>query len=83
MLFREFLDQRQTDSAAFESSSVCILHTIETFEKMRQIFSGNSGTRILYREFDGTINFPQRNLDPALKSKFKSIGEQIEDNLLP
>jgi len=79
----EFLDESQTDAAAFVGATTGVLHAVETVKEVRQFFCGDADAGVADGEFDGTPDGMEADVDAAFEGEFEGVGDEVEDDFLP
>ena len=79
----EFLHKREPDSAAFERATLLILDAVKTLEHAWQLSRWNADAGVMNRQLRLVALNTQAKRNFTFKSELESIGNEIEDNLLP
>ena len=80
----EFLDQREPDAGAFMGAAVLALDPLKALEQPGHLAFADSDSGVSHAQFyrPGTAARPER-LRFAFEGVLESVGDQIEDDLLP
>src|SRR5437867_3694039 len=79
----QLLHEREPDPCALVAASLGSLDAVKALEEVWQLGGRNPGATIAYRELDVVAVRPQADGDLALKRELESVGEEVEDDLLP
>ena len=75
--------QRQAYSRAFVRTSALTFDAMKTFENVLQFGFRNTDAGVADRQLDPAAGIAKTHLDPSCKSKFESVGKEIEYDLFP
>src|SRR5690349_2138783 len=79
----QFAHQRQTDARTFLRSAARDFNLMKTLEEFWQLLRGNTDARIAYCQHNVFRCLTQRDFDTACERELESIGNEIENDLLP
>src|ERR1700679_2694199 len=83
MQFDKLVDQGKAYAATFMGTAANVGNAVEAIEQPGNFLGRNSNARVAHTEFSCASHLLQTNLNLTCKSELESVGDQIEDDLLP
>src|SRR5579872_5613463 len=83
MQLDQFLHQSQADACSFMRAAAGVRHSMKPLEESRDCFRRYAYSRILNSELCKVANPIYADADFSLEGEFESVGDEIQNNLLP
>src|SRR5579863_8773673 len=79
----EFMHQSQADPCALVSSAAGVGNAVKAIEQARYFLGRNSNPGVADPQLRRVSNLIQTDFNFSIKCELESVGDQIEDDLLP